>query len=356
MPFSRPTLAQINEQIGADIESRLPGADSQLRRSFLNVLARTMAGALHGLYGFVAFIFNQVFPDTAEAEFLERWAGIWGIGRKPAWPAAGNVTFSGTSGAVIPAGTVLLRGDAAEFVTTAEATIVGGVATAAAAASEPGESGNSVAGVALNLASPIAGVQSAAVVAAGGMVGGTDAEADSSLRARLLDRIQEPPHGGSRKDYLDWAKQKNVHGIDVTRAWVYPLELGEGTLTIRFMMDDAYADGIPQPEDVAALQVYIDDVRPVTADPTVVAPVAVPIDFEISGLDPATPTVKAAIEAELRDLIRREAVPGGTILLSHIREAISIAAGEADHVLVSPAADVVSATGEISTFGAITWS
>lgn len=356
MPFSRPTLTEINEQLGADIESRLPGSDSQLRRSFLNVLARTLAGGLHGLYGFVAFIFDQVFPDTAESEFLERWGGIWGIGRKPAWPASGNITITGTNGTIIPAATVLQRGDAAEFVTSAEVTIAGGTATASVTASDPGEAGNSVAGTTLNLVSPIAGAQSAATVDVDGLVEGSDAESDASLRSRLLTRIQQPPHGGAEHDYLAWTLDKDEHGIDVTRAWVYPQELGLGTLTIRFMMDDGYDDGIPLEADVAAVQAYIDTVRPVTADVTVVAPVAVPIAFEISGLDPATDAVKAAVEAELRDLIRREAEPGGTLLLSHVREAVSIAAGEADHVLVAPAANVVSATAEISTFGLVTWS
>lgn len=356
MPFSRPTLTQINEQLGADIESRLPGADSQLRRSFLNVLARTMAGGLHGLYGFIAFIFDQVFPDTAESEFLERWGGIWGIGRKPAWPASGDVNITGTNGTIIPAGTIMQRGDAAEFETSAEVTIAGGTATATVTASDPGEAGNSDAGTTLNMVSPIAGAQSAATVAESGLIGGSDAESDASLRDRLLTRIQEPPHGGAQHDYLAWAKDKDEHGIDVTRVWIYPQELGIGTLTVRFMMDDAYADGIPLAADVTALQAYIDGVRPVTADVTVAAPVAVPIVFEISGLDPATDSVKAAIEAELADLVRREAEPGGTLLLTHIQEAVSIAAGETDHVLVAPAANVVSATAEISTYGSVTWS
>ncbi|RYE88861.1 MAG: baseplate J protein, partial [Oxalobacteraceae bacterium] len=58
---------------------------------------------------------------------------------------------------------------------------------------------------------------------------------------------------------------------------------------------------------------------------------------------------------ELRDLLVREAAPGKTLLLSHIREAVSTAAGETDHVLVSPAANVVPPTGHMPTFGSIAW-
>ena len=95
--------------------------------------------------------------------------------------------------------------------------------------------------------------------------------------------------------------------------------------------------------------------RPVTAQETVAAPVADPLDFAIA-LTPDTAEVRAAVEAELRDLIAREAEPGGTILISHIREAISIAAGETDHVLASPAGNVTAAAGAIVTMGAVTWS
>jgi uncharacterized phage protein gp47/JayE len=146
------------------------------------------------------------------------------------------------------------------------------------------------------------------------------------------------------------------HGLAVTRAWPYPQEMGAGTVTVRFMMDDSYADGIPLAADVTALQAFIDDARPVTATLYVVAPIAEPIAFEIAGLNPGTQAVKDAVEAELRDLIRREAEPEGTIPLTHFTEAISIAAGEFDHDLVSPAADVSPGTGKISTFGGITWS
>ncbi|MBF0248044.1 MAG: baseplate J/gp47 family protein [Alphaproteobacteria bacterium] len=360
MPFQRLTLTELQAQIAADIESRLPGADSQLRRSFLSVLAKAIAGALHGLYGFLNFTSKQVFPDTAEAEFLDRWAGIWGVARKSAWPSAGAVTFTGTNGSVIPAGTDLQRGDGALYQTSAEGTIAAGTVDVDVQAVEPGSAGNADVGVVINLVAPIAGVQSSGAVAddgsGGGLTQGSDEESDAALLARLLLRIQQPPHGGARRDYVGWSLDKESHGLDVTRAWDYPQELGLGTVTVRFMMDGTYADGIPQAADVAALQAYIDLVRPVTADVTVVAPVAVPIAFEISGLNPVTQTVKDAIEAELKDLIRREAEPGGTLLVSHIREAISIAAGENDHFLVTPAADVVSATGEISTFGDITWS
>ncbi|PMZ38999.1 baseplate J protein, partial [Pseudomonas sp. GW247-3R2A] len=46
---------------------------------------------------------------------------------------------------------------------------------------------------------------------------------------------------------------------------------------------------------------------------------------------------------------------GDTLLISHIREAISGSSGETDHQLIAPVANVVPATNQLLTFGGITW-
>lgn len=91
-----------------------------------------------------------------------------------------------------------------------------------------------------------------------------------------------------------------------------------------------------------------------TADVNVLAPTAVPLDFTIH-VDPDTASVRAAVEAELVDLLAREGSPGGTLRLSRIREAISRAAGESFHTMTVPAADVTLTGLQLSTLGTITW-
>ncbi len=350
MPFTRPDLATLIARAEADIETRLPGADARLRRSNLNVLARVHAAAAHGLYGYLDWAARQVIPDTADAEELARWATVWGVQRRLAAPAIGSVTLTGVNGSVIAAGTSLMRSDGAEYTVDAEATIAGGQAVVAVTAVEAGQAGNAVAASVLSLITPVIGVNAAAVVGAGGLTNGADIEGDAALRARLLARIQAPPHGGAAYDYVAWALE--VPGV--TRAWVYAQELGIGTVTVRFVRDDD-ASLIPDAGEVAAVQAYIDARRPVTADVSVVAPIADALAYTIH-LSPDTAPVRAAVEAELRDLHRREAIPAGTLLLSHMREAVSLAAGETDNVMTVPAANVVSASGHISTFGGITWA
>jgi uncharacterized phage protein gp47/JayE len=352
LPFSRPTLSQLRDRAFSYLDDRVEGGDSRLRRSFLNVLALALAGLVHGLYGFLEFMFRQCFPDTAEAEYLARWASIWGVIRKAATKATGTTQATGTNGSSIASGTELTRSDGVRFKTTALATISGGIANLAIEALDVGIAGNTLTGALLTFVSTPSGVNATTTVQSPGLSGGADTEDDESLLGRLLDRIQTPPQGGSAEDYVTWALE--VAGV--TRAWCYPMELGTGTVTVRFMMDDTYANGIPLAGDVTTVQNYIDARRPVTADVTVVAPTAVPLAFTIDLLANDTPAIRAAVEAELKDMLRRDAVPGGTILISHIREAISIATGETDHVLTVPAGNVTHTTGQIATMGTITWT
>jgi uncharacterized phage protein gp47/JayE len=110
---------------------------------------------------------------------------------------------------------------------------------------------------------------------------------------------------------------------------------------------------------VQTVQDHIDSVRPVTADVTVLAPVAVPVDMTI-GLSPNSSAVQTAVTSELADLFRRAAqvedgTGSGRILISHISEAISLATDEDDHLLVTPVADLTFSDGEIGTLGTITF-
>lgn len=343
-------MSVIVERALADIEARLPGADARLRRSNLNVIALTNSGAVYGLYGYLEWLARQLMPDTAEQEWLERRASIYGIHRLAAFAASGWVSITGAENAVVPAGSTLIRAGGEQYLTFSDVSIVLGTATARVMAVVAGQSGNAPVGTPLTFDTPVPGIQARALTPTG-ISGGTDIETDSSLRARLMARIQKPPQGGANDDYVDWAK--TVPGV--TRVWVYPHELGPGKVTVRFVRDND-DDIIPDADEVAAVQSAIDAPyrRPVTATVTVVAPVPVPLMFTLDLL-PDSPAARVAVEEELRDILRREAVPGGTILLTHIQEAVSLAAGEWDHVLVSPTTNVIHSVGTMAVFGGITW-
>jgi uncharacterized phage protein gp47/JayE len=350
MPFNRPSLQTLIDRVAADIESRLAGASARLRRSVLAVLGRAMAGVAHGLHGHLDWLAKQLLVSTCGEAFLYVHAAVWKVPRKQATQAAGSVDFTGTTGTVIPAGTELQRVDGEEYTTDAEATLVAGAATVTVTAVTAGLDGNAAAATTLNLVNPIAGLNGEGSVDGDGLTGGADIEGVQPWRARIVARIQAPPHGGRKEDYEGWA----LEVAEVTRVWVEPLWAGDGTVGVYFVCDDLDPI-IPIAAKVTEVQDYLDPLRPVTADVTAIAPTGVALDLTLH-VAPDTAAVRATVEAEIEDLLRREAEPAGTILLSHINEAISLAAGETDHELTAPIADVNHAAGELAVPGVITWT
>ena len=350
MVWSFPTPQETLQRTQAQMDTELKNGDSRVRWSVESVMAKVIAMAVQEILTFVKNVARNILTSTADEEHLPRHASEWGITRKPATAATGSVTFTGTNGAIIPAGRILKRSDDREFVLAADVTITAGTGTGLVTATSSGAAGNAPAATKLSLTSPAAGVSSEAVVSAPGITGGNDIEDVEAWRGRILERKRRPPHGGDADDYVIWVKQ--VPGV--TRAWPFPNRYGRGTVGVAIVMDNKIGTIIPSPTEVAITQAHINSVRPVTAEVTVFAPTAVPLNFTIN-ISPNTLATREAIKAELADLITREAIPGGTLYLSRIREAISVAAGEFDNVLVSPSANVVSGFGQLTTLGSITF-
>ena len=346
--FARDDLSQLVDRVRGDLNSRLPGADSFLRRTFVNALAVAWAGLLFLLYAFLDSLAKELMPDTAVV-WLSRHLSMWGIIVKSATFARRQVTLNGTVDAVVDADTVLQRQDGFQYKTVGSVTFTGATATASIIALVAGAAGNAAPGSSLSFVSPVSGVSSTCVVSADGRVDGVDVEGKEAARARMLERIRKPPQGGSQTDYEQWAKE--VSGV--TRAWVYPLAMGAGTVSVTFVIDGR-EDIIPTVDDVATVAAYIQARRPVTATVHVFAPIADVHDYSVS-ITPDTTAVRTAVEAELRDLYARDAEPGGTILRTRMDEALSVAKGELDHELFTPAGDMTAAAGHLPILGTISW-
>jgi uncharacterized phage protein gp47/JayE len=353
VPFARPTLGDIRRRIANDLTNKLPGADTRLRVNNLRAFSEVEAGTTHLLYGRLEWSFRQLFPDTAESEFLDRWASIWGVKRIPASSAVGPSTWTATPGARLIEGTLVQRGDGFRYSVMASVSEVAGVITAQLEATEAGQIGNALPDTQLQLLTTYTGVSVQGVVADPGIAGGADQQSDAALLQAVLTRIQLPPHGGAAFDYVRWALE--VPGV--TRAWCYPVELGPGTVTVRFMMDDVRAPtGIPTEADVQIVADYIEPRRPVTANVTVVAPLPLLVPVVISQLEPDTPEIRDAIFASLTQMLLDEAEPGQPIYLSQWSTAIGITAGVERFVLVEPAAQTNPAPGEIIILDGVTYT
>lgn len=352
MAFELYSLEQTRQLVGSDIETRLPGTGAQTRRTAAGVIAYAQAGAVHGLHAHIAYRERNFLPDErADAEGVERWAGLLGLWYREPTKASGEAELSGIAGTLLPVGTVLQSAQGVLYATLADATLVGATANVAIQAQGGGASGNLEPGTRLTLLSPAPGIQSTLSVASEGLTGGADAESLDSLRARVLNRLRNPPRGGSLADYRTWALAAHPA---VTRAWVTEYEQGAGSVTVRLACDNE-ATPIPSLDVLAAVAAYIDQRRQAGRKSVyVLPPVAAAVLYRIR-LKPDTAAIRLAVEAELRDLHRRTSAPGSTLLLSHVREAISIAAGEFDHELLAPQTDLANGTGVMPIFGGIEW-
>ncbi|MBA3027433.1 MAG: baseplate J/gp47 family protein [Desulfobacteraceae bacterium] len=360
MAFDRPDLQTLITRTTADLNSRFSGTYNRMRRMVLAVIARVLAGLAHGLYGFLAWIAEQIFTDTMDDAQLRRDGAIYGVPYDLESKASGTLEATGTDGSVIEADTLYQRADGAEFIVLAEAEIVGGVADVSIQASNYGVEANTESGETLTLVSPVSGVNPEATVDENGITGGLDAMSMATYKQRVIDRKRIYFTGSNAAIYKKWALE--VSGV--TRAWVYENTPVDGSVTVLFVCDDE-ADIIPDAAKIGDVKDYLEEHtdpatgiivgRGVNVTLVVDGPVAQEVDFTILP-SPNTSAVRAAILGELSDMIRRDAEPGENILISHIREAISIAAGENDYTLTSPIADETVAAGSIAVMGTITWA
>ena len=352
MSWLTPSLRQTRELVRGEIKSALGGA-AIIGNSVLRVMGDAKAGLAHLVLRYIDWLARQLMPDTAETEWLGRHGNIWltnadgSIGRKTATYAEGTVTMTGTDGTVVPIGTELGPVNEITFETTEEVTIGSAETVVAIRAIDAGAAGNLEIGTSLNISAGPSGMDSAATVVE--LSGAADEEIDDDLRLRVLQRIQNPPMGGDQQDYVDWTL--DVPGV--TRAWSFPLEMGMGTVTVRFMMDALRADndGFPTPYDAGQVRDYLDTVRPVAVkDLFVVVPIRRPVDFIVDNLSPDTTATRAAVIESARAMLRERGKPGQTIYAAWKSEAVLNAAGVISFNLLG-GDEVMESNGHMPTLG-----
>lgn len=349
--FPTPDYSTLRAALLRDIANQLPDAATGSDSDFA-IRANAVAAALEGLYQHQQWIVRQILPDTADADYLERWASLFNINRKAAVSASGTITFTAATNGAIAIGTEAKTPDGVAFVTTAGGLIAAGASlTLAARAVVPGITGNITANTALTLTAAPAGVNSGCVVATA-MTGGMDVESDAALLSRLLARLRNPPHGGNANDYLAWALA--VPGV--TEAYVYPMRRGLGTVDV---VIEGANGSLPSAQLIADTQTAINAVKPVTANCLVLAPVLVPVaitaTLTLSGTTLAIAT--AAINAALATYFA-QLKPGDSVIKTRIAALIADTTGVVDFNLTAPAANVATLVNanavQLASLGVVT--
>jgi len=166
-------------------------------------------------------------------------------------------------------------------------------------AAASGTLSNATADAELSFVSPISGVETSARVTFGGIIDGISVESDADLRARLLDRIQNPVTPFNVANIRATARE--VAGV--TRVFVQEKTPAIGQVTVYFMRDND-TDPIPSPTDVNTTKAKILTIKPAAISDTdviVAAPTGEETDFTFSALSPDTATMRTAIQASLAD-------------------------------------------------------
>lgn len=362
MPWNTPTLRRVRELARDEVSSSVEGRP-MIGNNVLRVMADCMAAMAHLVLRYLDWLALQPLPDTADEDWLIRHGEIWLGGRKLATISNGVARITGTPGATLPqwsrmSATGEIVGTEFFFETIKEEFIGdGGFTDVDVRAITPGAGGNLKAGVPINFSDDHVGIDTNAT-AVSDFIYGTDTETVEELRVRVLQRIREPPQGGAAHDYVRWALE--VPGV--TRAWVAPLEMGMGTVTVRFMMDDLRAnadpmlDGFPILEDVVRVTEHLDEKRPVAVkDMFVEIPLKQKIDIRVNDLHPDTPAVRAEIRAALFDMLYEKAKPGQTIFGPWKQQAIMNAPSVISFSTPTTDDDVMESNGHMAVLGDIVY-
>ena len=373
MPYTAPTVAALLEQQASYFEEVLtayaarkglavePAAIARAVRSpygMVAAMARNNAMLLAGVHQHITWATQQRFVDTAVERYVAgQHAATWGIVQRPATRAIGRATLTGTPGTAVPADIELrVPGAGLLRVTTPAVIGAGGTVLVDLEAIEPGPSANAPAGTVLPLIVALPGLTDQAAVAdAAGLAGGAAAETVEELAARILERIQAPPHGGAPFDYPVWVRNGfAVSHVEVLQA------IARGTVRVAVAMGTRAAPRAPIPAELDAIAAHVgrynltEGVRPVTADVFIHGVTLRPIDHRVE-ITPDRADVRTAVTAAIGAFYASDAAIGGTIHTSRLSEAISAAAGEYAHKLWTPAASVVAGELELPIPGTLTW-
>ena len=231
--------------------------------SDIGIRMRVLAGEVFSLQTEYEYVKRQIFPDTAQGEYLDRHAAQRGLSRRSAVPASGEVKFCLEAAhdydIVIPQGTVVsTRGeDAQRFATVEEVTLTSG-RLAVTNADEISV-----------IVTPVD--QLLSVVNEYMFTGGSDEETDEQLRRRVLDSFVNIPNGTNKAFYIQSALEvEGVHAAGASAG-----VRGPGTLDI-YVSDD---EGNAGAELKARVKNHLQALREINVDIEVEELVPVPVDI-----------------------------------------------------------------------------
>lgn len=288
--YKPPTLAEINAQIIADIESEIGQSTPILRRAFIRVFARALAGVLAGIYRRNLWAYYQIFPQTADLETIAYYEDRYGITPSPAVAAILAVTISGDDGSTSPAGTLWTSDDSgAVYSQLLAATISGVTASAQLECLTPGGASNLAPASTISPVSPLDGIASAAVAST--VTEGQDADTLDERRAQVLARMRRTDEIGTLGYYVSTALE--VPGV----ALAHVKRNASGDILVYPLAEIAGTARAPSAALIAAVQAYMSHElrRPLAASLSALTVTERTATVTITGISPNDEATKANI-------------------------------------------------------------
>ena len=303
------------------------GQSSTLRKGVLKVLANVLGAMLYMMSLIAKRIWKNRFVSTCDVSALDGFGAEYGIPHKAPMCASGKAKVSladGTRSVVIVQGTALIDPvSKKEYEVTETVTVAASNLFIPVSAIHYGADSDLLTGGALEFRdSDVDGVES---IVSEGIVGGKleGVEVDGEVqvwgelaeeyRARLLNRVQNPPHGGAENDYWQWAMSFPF----VTDAYVFANNPNSNSVTIALANYSA-ADLSVSTDQASEVSDYIcdDSRRPITADVRVLGVTAVDVGIS-ARVSPFNASVKANVTTAIKQYLRGIG-PGKTVDLSQM--------------------------------------
>lgn len=244
--------------------------------SFSRDLINANSIEFENAYAEMNLIIDAAFAFSSWGEYLTARCAEFGVDRKPSVKAKGEITFTGGQGVYIPKGSLVSVKNGAQFSTDADIMLDGnGKGTAKITCTDVGVKGNVQAHTINNLPVSISGVT--AIDNEKPTQDGANKETDEELLKRYSVIVRTPATSGNKYHYYNWAM--SIAGVGGCR--VVPLWNGAGTVKIIIVNAEMQSAGN---DLVKAVKDYIESVRPIGADVTVVSPAPKTINITVDVL------------------------------------------------------------------------
>ena len=210
-----------------------------LEKSFIKTIGYAIAGIAATLWQLSVWVYKQLFPQTCELPALKFWGSLIGVEYNQGQNANLTILLNRVTASYLVSGTVYKDlNSGLIFKTVSQVNAEEGQIRTTVQCTSSGSVGNLPVDTVLNIANPLDGIPSTAVVTEI-KIEGTENEDVEAYRKRVLYRFKYKAQGGSAADYYLWATE--VSGI----VDALPYIISDGVVSLYLIAEGSGLDRSP---------------------------------------------------------------------------------------------------------------